>query len=165
MTETKKLGLVDLVAISCGQVIGAGVVTLIGTAIVATGTSAWLAYGAAVVVGFISILPFIFISSTTMLQGGEYSIVADMLNEKMAGFYATAFISQCLSLSLLGTSLGSYVNSIFPEMNGRLIGLIAVCFFFALNLLGVNMMANAQKILSAILVIALLIFGIYGIGK
>ena len=88
MTETKKLGLVDLVAISCGQVIGAGVVTLIGTAIVATGTSAWLAYGAAVVVGFISIIPFIFISSTTMLQGGEYSIVADMLNEKMAGFYA-----------------------------------------------------------------------------
>ena len=162
MTETKKLGLVDLVAISCGQVIGAGVVTLIGTAIVATGTSAWLAYGAAVVVGFISIIPFIFISSTTMLQGGEYSIVADMLNEKMAGFYSTAFISQCLSLSLLGTSLGSYVNSIFPEMNGRLIGLIAVCFFFALNLLGVNMMANAQKILSAILVIALLIFGIYG---
>ena len=49
MGETKKLGLIDLIAISCGQVIGAGVVTLIGTAIVATGTSAWLAYGAAVV--------------------------------------------------------------------------------------------------------------------
>ncbi len=43
--KQKKLGLVDLIAISCGQVIGAGVVTLIGTAIVATGTSAWLAYG------------------------------------------------------------------------------------------------------------------------
>lgn len=162
MGETKKLGLIDLIAISCGQVIGAGVVTLIGTAIVATGTSAWLAYGAAVVVGFISIIPFIFISSATVLQGGEYSIVANMLNEKLAGFYAAAFISQCLSLSLLGTSLGSYVNSVFPEMNGRLIGLLAVSFFFALNLLGVNMMANAQKLLSAILVVALLIFGLYG---
>ncbi len=85
-----------------------------------------------------------------------------MLNEKLAGFYAAAFISQCLSLSLLGTSLGSYVNSVFPEMNGRLIGLLAVSFFFALNLLGVNMMANAQKLLSAILVVALLIFGLYG---
>ena len=114
------------------------------------------------VVGFISIIPFIFISSATVLQGGEYSIVANMLNEKLAGFYAAAFISQCLSLSLLGTSLGSYVNSVFPEMNGRLIGLLAVSFFFALNLLGVNMMANAQKLLSAILVVALLIFGLYG---
>lgn len=47
-------------------------------------------------------------------------------------------------------------------MNGRLIGLIAVAFFFALNLLGVSMMASAQKILSAILIIALLIFGLYG---
>lgn len=162
MAATKKLGLIDLIAISSGQVIGAGVVTLIGTAAAVTGTSAWLAYGVAVVVGFISIIPFIFISSTTILQGGEYSIVANMLNEKLAGFYATAFISQCLSLSLLGTSLGSYVNSIFPDMNGRIIGLIAVAFFFALNLLGVSMMAGAQKILSAILIVALLIFGLYG---
>ena len=59
----RKLGLTDLVAISTGQVIGAGVVTLIGTAAAITGVSAWLAYGAAVIVGFFSILPFIFIST------------------------------------------------------------------------------------------------------
>ncbi len=161
----RKLGLTDLVAISTGQVIGAGVVTLIGTAAAITGVSAWLAYGAAVIVGFFSILPFIFISSATMLQGGEYSIVANMLDKRLAGFYATAFITQCLNLSLLGTSLGSYVNSIFPEANGRIVGLIAVTFFFVLNLGGVNIMANVQKVLSLILVIALLVFGFYGMTQ
>lgn len=161
----RKLGLTDLVAISTGQVIGAGVVTLIGTAAALTGISAWLAYGAAVIVGFFSILPFIFISSATMLQGGEYSIVANMLDKRLAGFYATAFITQCLNLSLLGTSLGSYVNSIFPEANGRIVGLIAVTFFFVLNLGGVNIMADVQKVLSLILVIALLIFGFYGMTQ
>lgn len=49
---TRKLKLTDLVAISSGQVIGAGVITLIGTAIGVAGMSAWLAYGAAIFVGF-----------------------------------------------------------------------------------------------------------------
>ena len=158
----KKLKLMDLIAISSGQVIGAGVVTLIGTAIGVTGTSAWLAYGAAIVVGFFSILPFIFISSATVLQGGEYSIVANMFDSRVAGFYGVAFITQCLNLSLLGTSLGSYVNSIFPAINGRIVGLTAVTVFFILNLGCVNIMAKVQKLLTAILIIALLVFGFYG---
>ena len=161
----KKLKLMDLIAISSGQVIGAGVVTLIGTAIGVTGTSAWLAYGAAIVVGFFSIIPFIFISSATVLQGGEYSIVANMLDTRMAGFYGVAFITQCLNLSLLGTSLGSYVHSIFPMINGRIVGLIAVTVFFILNLGGVNIMAKVQKMLTLILVAALLIFGFYGMSQ
>lgn len=161
----KKLKLMDLIAISSGQVIGAGVVTLIGTAIGVTGTSAWLAYGAAIVVGFFSIIPFIFISSATVLQGGEYSIVANMFDSRVAGFYGVAFITQCLNLSLLGTSLGSYVNSIFPAIDGRIVGLIAVTVFFILNLGGVNIMAKVQKLLTAILIIALLAFGIYGMTK
>lgn len=161
----RKLKLADLVAISSGQVIGAGVITLIGTAIGVTGISAWLAYGAAIFVGFFSILPFIFASSATVLQGGEYSIVANMFDRRVAGFYATAFITQCLSLSLLGKSLGSYVTSIFPSVNGTLVGIIAVTVFFALNLQGVNIMADVQKLFTAILVVSLLIFGFYGITQ
>ena len=38
------LGLVELYCLSIGQVIGAGVITLVGPAITATGYSAWLAY-------------------------------------------------------------------------------------------------------------------------
>ena len=124
MSRTKKLRCVDLIAISSGQVIGAGVVSMIGTAITCTGMSAWLAYGAAIVVGFLSIIPFILISSTVMLKGGEYTIVANMLNEKAAGFYAISYIAQCLSLSVMGTSLAGYVTSIFPNVNGIAVGLM-----------------------------------------
>lgn len=162
VSKTKKLRCVDLVAISSGQVIGAGVVSMIGTAITCTGMSAWLAYGAAIVVGFLSIIPFILISSTIMLKGGEYTIVANMLNEKAAGFYAISYIAQCLSLSVMGTSLAGYVTSIFPNVNGILVGLLALTFFFLLNLAGVKVMASVQKPLTAILIICLLVFGFYG---
>lgn len=165
MSKTKKLRCVDLIAISSGQVIGAGVVSMIGTAITCTGMSAWLAYGAAIVVGFLSIIPFILISSTIMLKGGEYTIVANMLNEKAAGFYAISYIAQCLSLSVMGTSLAGYVTSIFPNVNGIVVGMLALTFFFLLNLAGVKVMASVQKPLTAILIICLLVFGFYGMTR
>ena len=165
MVNPKKLKCTDLIAIASGQVIGAGVVTMIGVAISCTGRSAWLAYGAAILVGFLSIIPFILISSTIMLKGGEYTIVANMLNEKAAGFYAASYIAQCLSLSVMGTSLGNYVNSIFPAVNGKIVAVVALTFFFALNLMGVNAMAKVQKPLTVILIAGLLIFGFYGMTK
>lgn len=158
----KKLTLSDLIAISAGQVIGAGVVTIIGPAIGVTGQSAWLAYGAAVLVGFVSILPFIFLSSTVVLKGGEYSIVLGMLGERLAGAYALAFITQCLNLSLLGTSLGWYLHSIFPALNAQITGIISVTVFYILNLFGVTVMAKVQKVLTSILIVALLSFSIVG---
>ena len=88
-----------------------------------------------------------------------------MMDKRVAGFYATAFITQCLSLSLLGKSLGMYVTSVLPSLNGTVIGLIAVTVFFVLNLGGVNIMADVQKLFTAILVIALLIFGFYGMTQ
>ncbi len=159
----KGLSLMDLVAISAGQVIGAGVITLIGPAISETGLSAWLAYAAAIIMGFLSILPFILISSTLVLKGGEYSIVLNMLGEKIAGIYSVAFITQCLSLSLLGSSMGIYINSIFPNINAQLVGICAVSVFYILNLSGTNVMSGVQNILTIILILSLLIFSFIGL--
>ena len=58
------LGRTELYALAIGQVIGAGVITLIVPAIKMTGYSAWLAYFVAILMGFVMILPFVFISST-----------------------------------------------------------------------------------------------------
>ena len=59
------LGKKELYALAVGQVIGAGVITLIVPAIKMTGYSAWLAYLVAIIMGFIMILPTVFISSTS----------------------------------------------------------------------------------------------------
>ena len=66
------LGRTELYALAIGQVIGAGVITLIVPAIKMTGYSAWLAYFVAILMGFVMILPFVFISSTLRLGGGNY---------------------------------------------------------------------------------------------
>lgn len=167
MEEKKKgLGLMDLVALAAGQVIGAGIVTLIGEAIAVTGMSAWTAYPVAIVIGLISILPFIFLSSTMVLRGGDYSVVNIFVDEKrVVGFFALSFILQCLSLSMLGLSLANYVVSICPGLNKTAIALFVVVLFYLTNLMGVDVMAKVQKVLTVILIAVLLLFCIFGFGK
>lgn len=163
--KKKALTLVDLVSISTGQVIGVGVVTIIGLAITATGMSAWLAFGASVILGFVSILPFIFLSSTVVLKGGEYTIVLNMLGERAAGIYAVTYTAQCLSLSLMGASMGSYITSVFPGVNSQLAAIVSITFFYILNLLGVTVMVRLQRVLTAILITALFAFMLVGLPQ
>lgn len=164
--EKKGLGLMDLIALAAGQVIGAGVVTLIGEAIAVTGKSAWAGYPVAIAIGLISILPFIFLSSTIVLKGGDYSVVNTFVdNKRIVGFFALAFILQCLSLSMLGSSLANYLTSVFPGLNKTVVAFVAVTIFFITNLMGVDVMAKVQKILVIVLIFALVLFCALGIGQ
>ena len=80
--SSRTLGKADLYALAIGQVIGAGIVSVLGSAIAATGRSAWLAYLVAIVIGFVVIFPFLLLSSVARLHGGMYSLVGGLLGEK-----------------------------------------------------------------------------------
>ncbi|WP_326974577.1 APC family permease [Caproicibacter sp. BJN0012] len=163
------LGKTELYALALGQVIGAGVITLVVPAIKMTGYSAWLAYFMAIVMGFIMVLPTIFVSSTLRMGGGNYSMLCDLAGPTTAGIFAFAYLTQCLSLSLFGASAAAYLGDIIPFLNGKIahivVGGALLTFFFIVNLLGINIMAKAQKIMTWLLIAALLIFAIVGIFK
>lgn len=163
------LGTKELYALAVGQVIGAGVITLIVPAVKMTGYSAWLAYLAAILMGFIMILPTVFISSTLRLGGGNYSMLCDLAGPKVAGVFAYAYLTQCLSLSLFGASAAAYLGDIIPALSGHwarvIVGGALLTFFFIVNLLGVDIMAFAQKIMTWLLIAMLFIFAVVGLFK
>ena len=163
------LGKKELYALAVGQVIGAGVITLIVPAIKMTGYSAWLAYLVAIIMGFIMILPTVFISSTLRLGGGNYSMLCDLAGPTVSGIFAYAYLTQCLSLSLFGASAAAYLGDIIPALSGHwarvIVGGALLTFFFVVNLLGVDIMAFAQKLMTWLLIAALLIFAVVGIFK
>lgn len=163
------LGKKELYALAIGQVIGAGVITLIVPAIKMTGYSAWLAYFAAIIMGFIMVLPTVFITSTLRLGGGNYSMLCDLAGPTTSGIFAYAYLTQCLSLSLFGASAAAYLGDIIPALSGHLarviVGGALLTFFFVVNLLGVDIMAFAQKLMTWLLIAALLIFAIVGLFK
>lgn len=158
-----KMGKADLLSLSLGYVIGAGIITLVGQAIGVTGRSAWLAYFIAICLGFFINIPYIFLSKTARFSGGPYNLISSLASEKLGGIYVTAFIAQCIGLSLYGVSFGVYAKSLWPNVNATVVSIIFVAVIYLINLLGVGAMAKLQNIMTAILAVALLMFIIFGI--
>jgi APA family basic amino acid/polyamine antiporter len=154
-----------LYCLSIGQVIGAGVITLVGPAIAMTGYSAWFAYFLAIILGFLTILPIIFVTSTIRMAGGYYSLIAATTNKKVAGMFAVSQITGMFSLSLFGVSLGLYINSVIPSVPPMLCGIALLTFFYIINLFGIDFMAKAQTYMTWVLIAALLVFTFVGISK
>ncbi|MBS7528181.1 amino acid permease [Fusibacter paucivorans] len=157
-----KLGKGELYAIALGQVIGVGVITLVGPMIGLTGYSVWLAYAIAVVLGFISLLPYVFITSSLRFGAGPYSLVASTLDYRISGMLALAFIPTTLGMAAMGLSFGVYTNSLIPAIDSRVAGSALIMIFVIINSFGVNMMAKIQKVCSWLLISALVLFSIAG---
>ena len=64
------LGRPELLALGVGQVIGAGVVSLVGPAIAETGYSVWFVYFIAVLMGLLYSIPIIFLHMTNSFCQG-----------------------------------------------------------------------------------------------
>lgn len=160
------LGRPELYAIAIGQVIGAGVITLIVPAIKMTGYSAWLAYLVAIIMGFLMILPNVFVSSTLRLGGGPYSMLCDLAGPKLSGVFAIAYLANSIGLSLFGVAAAAYLGDIIPALGTpvarTIVGVALLTFFYVINLMGVDMMAKAQKAMTWLLIAALVLFAIMG---
>ena len=160
------LGKPELYALAIGQVIGAGVITLIVPAIKMTGYSAWLAYFCAILMGFVMILPHVFLSSTVRLGGGAYSMLCDLAGPRVSGVFAIMFLGQSIGLSLFGVSAAAYMGDIIPAMGSHtariIVGVSLITFFYIINMMGIDMMAKAQKAMTWLLIAALVLFAIMG---
>lgn len=157
------LGFRELLSLAVGQVIGAGVVTLVGQAIGVTGRSVWLAYIFAVVLGLCIILPYIMLSSMLRVNGGNYTFVATILGERWGGMYGMAFTLNSFACGMFGLSLGTYLNALFPIVNIKLTAVIAITLFWIANMLGVRFMAKIQNVMSVCLLVGLAVFIVVGL--
>lgn len=162
-TKTKKLGFFALFAIAIGNVVGSGIVTLLGSAMNLTGLSAWLSYGVTVILGFFTILPFVFIGSALILRGGEYTVILSMLGELPAGIYSIAGVTYCITVALMGRASASYICALVPGLNSQVVAIVVVTVFYAFNMLGVDVMAKAQKFMVWFLLAALVLFSVLGL--
>lgn len=160
------LGRIELFALALGQVIGAGVVTLIVPAIKMTGYSAWLAYFAAIILGFILISPWLFVSATVRMGGGNYSMVGDFIGPKASGMFSFMYLAQLLCIALFCTSAAAYIGDLIPALGSPIIrrftGVALLTFMLIVNLRGMDIMAGIQKIMVWLLIAALVTFTVVG---
>lgn len=159
----------ELYALAVGQVIGAGVITLVVPAMGMTGNSVWLAYLAAILVGFLYISPFFFATSALRVSGGTYSLVSDFMGPKAGSIFAISYLSGPLYLCMFLIPCTMYVGDIIPAigtpMGQILFPLSLSVVFLVLNWNGIDIMAKVQKLMVWLLIAALSIYIVFGISR
>lgn len=158
----RELGKKELFGIAFGQVVGAGIMALVGLGIAMTGRSVNLAFVLSAVWVVLLSVPWIFISSTVRLRGGEYTQAALLCGEKFAGFYIVIYLVRNLQMAVYTLAFTSYFLTLVPGSNGLLVSLIVATFFFALNIFPTKFMARIQNYMVVVLCAALAAFVVYG---
>ena len=163
--KTYKMGLFGLTATAVGTTVGAGVVTLVGRAVSVTGGSTWLAYLVAILWGAVTVLPFAFVSSALRVEGGNYSTILNLGGRRLAGIYVCSSILMALNWATFGVGLSDYLSAYMPSINKTVIAATCILLFYGLNLLGISAFEKVQSIMTVMLVLMLVFFGLYGLPR
>lgn len=158
----RELGFKDLMGIACGQIIGSGIMVLVGIGIGMTGRSVNLAFILAAIFVIILSVPTLFMTSCIRLRGGEYTQGYLLIGPKFAGFWTFVFTARNIALSVYALSLADYVLSLFPNLPHKALAIAIATIFFGINIFPTKYMAKIQNVLLVILVISLGLFVIFG---
>ena len=161
----RTLGKKELMGIAIGQIIGAGVMSMMGIAINYTGRSANLAFMLSAVFTMCTFFPSIFISSCIRMRGGMYTQMAIFGGDKLAGYYAVVYFITNMSLAMYALSFAQYAVALIPGVPEKAVALIVGTLFFILNFFGVDLMAKIQNLLVIVLILALAMFAVFGIPQ
>lgn len=161
----RELGKKELFGIAIGQVIGAGVMVLVGYGIAMTGRSVSLAMVLSAIWVVLLSIPWIFISSCVRLRGGEYTQAAVLCGERFAGIYIAIYLVRNLQMAVYTLSFTSYFVSLVPGANGLAVSLVVATIFFGLNIFPTKFMAGVQNVMVIVLCLALGAFIVYGVPQ
>ncbi|WP_053364974.1 APC family permease [Bacillus sp. FJAT-27245] len=157
------LGRGDLVAMAIGNIIGGGIMSLLGIAIGLTGRSIVIAIVICSIMIFLSSIPQIFASSTIKMNGGFYTQASLFGGKWFGGVYSVIFISYFFSASLYALSFAHYVLALVPGVNIQFVAMLILTVLVIVNLIGIQVAAKAQYIMVILLTIALLAFAGFGL--
>ncbi len=158
----RTLGKKDLMGIAIGQIIGAGIMSMMGIAIDYTGRSANLAFMLSAVFTMCTFFPSIFISSCIRMRGGLYTQFGIFAGERWSGYYGIIYIITKMTLAMYSLSFAQYFIALVPGVPEKVVAIAVATFFIGLSFFGVDLASKIQNLLVVALISALLIFAIFG---
>ena len=162
----RTLGKKELMGIAIGQIIGAGIMSMMGVAIAMTGRSANLAFMLSAMFTMCTFFPSIFITSCIRMRGGMYTQFAIFAGDKWAGYYSVVYFITNMSLAMYALSFAQYALALLPTGGSqKVIALVVGTLFFILNYFGVDLMAKIQNLLVVVLLLSLTMFAVFGLPQ
>jgi len=159
----KSLSFWDVFAIALGQVIGSGIMVLIGIGIEFTAYAIPFAFVLSACLSIIKQLPIAFMGSAMPATGGLYVYCKRILGPQIGFFYLAILLVTHILIALFALGFASYAVALVPSLNIRAMAIGILLLFYFVNLFGVKQAAAVQKIMIVFLLFglsSLIFFGI-----
>ena len=151
----KSLSFLDVFAIALGQVIGSGIMVLIGIGIEFTAYAIPFAFVLSATLSIIKQLPVAFMGSAMPATGGLYVYCKRVLGPRVAFFYLAILLITHILIALFALGFAQYALALLPQLEPRLTAAGILVLFYAVNLFGVKQAAIVQKIMIVLLLLGL----------
>jgi len=153
----------DVFAIAMGQVIGSGIMVLIGIGIGFTAYTIPFAFILSAMLSIIKQLPIAFMGSAMPATGGLYVYCKRVLGPQVGFFYLAILTFTHILIALFALGFSQYAIALLPQLNPNLTAIGIMLLFYVVNLFGVKQAAAVQKVMIVFLLCglsSLIFFGI-----
>lgn len=163
----KKLGMMNIVGLGLGGAIGTGIFLLLGYGIAYTGRSIVLVCAAGC---FFMLLAYWYncaMPSMFVLRGGDYSMKTMLFTPVISGVGAWFTIVNALAFSSYAIGITDYLCVVIPELKNysSFCAIAITTLFFAVSIKGSRFLTIVENMVTILLVAALALFVVFGIGK
>jgi APA family basic amino acid/polyamine antiporter len=158
----KLLGFWDLLSISVGQVVGAGVVILTGIGISITGYGTPWAFLLALAIVALPTISIAALGSAVPSTGGNYTYVRDLIGPKTGVVYLGLLVAGQMVLATYALGFADYADALLPGINMTVVAGCVMTLCYVANLLGVKTAARLQSLMVLVLITSLLMFIVFG---
>ncbi|MDQ8701158.1 APC family permease [Streptomyces sp. LHD-70] len=159
----RSITLPQALGVSFHQIVGGGVIALMGVAIGLTGGGAPLAFAIAAAMVIVYSLPVAVLGSAMPVTGGRYSYAARLISPSM-GFTTMWFsVLVTIQLSLMALAGADYLHSLVPSVPTRPLALGLITVFFLANLVGTAFSNRLGIVLAFVMLAAFLLYGFAGL--
>lgn len=163
----KKLGIINLMGLGLGGAIGTGIFIMMGYGIAQTGRSVFLSC----IIGCFFMLLAVWynmgMSTMFVFNAGDYGMRTMLLNPLMTGVNSWFTIVQGFALSTHAIAITSYLVIAIPALNdySTLVSFIIITLAFLTTIRGSRFVTILQNLVTAVLVIALVLFIGFGVWQ
>lgn len=163
MKLKKTLSFWDVFAIALGQVIGSGIMVLIGIGIEFTAYAVPFAFVLSASLSLIKQMPVVFMGSAMPATGGLYVYCKRVLGPKVGFFYLAILLITHILIALFALGFAKYALELVPDLNESYVAFGILFLFYLINLVGIRQAAAVQKVMIVFLLCglsSLIFFGI-----
>lgn len=160
----RDLGFWDAVGVGLGAIIGAGIFVVIGVAAGMAGPALILGLAVAAGVAMCNALSSAELAARYPSSGGTYEYGYELLNP-WAGFAAgwMFLVSKLAAGGTVALGFGAYLAVLFPAVDARIAGVLAVAGLTIANLFGIRKVGLLNLLIVAVTVGVLLSFVVLGL--